>query len=86
MSRFQKQIVKLPNHIRRNYSTICDRLDSGASMRSLGVKKIERFKDGVDCLSIRLSRSHRMVLLMTESGPVPEWIGTHQEYDKWLSR
>lgn len=84
MCTLEKQLRKQPTHIQEHYYDLCRKLEVGIGLRELGAKQIERFKRGARRFSVRLSKSHRMVVLITRRGPIPEWIGTHQEYDKWL--
>jgi hypothetical protein len=86
MCKFHKQLRKLPPYIQSHYLEVCGKIESGVRVQELDAKQLARFKDGVRRLSVRLSSSHRVVLQMTSAGFSPEWIGTHQGYDKWITR
>jgi len=86
MSKFEKQLRKLPSHIRLHCNDIIKAIKGGISVSSLGAKYLECCKGDVRKLSVRLSRSYRLIIEDTESGLNPVWIGSHQEYDKWIRR
>jgi hypothetical protein len=86
MCKLDKQLRKQPPHIRTRFLKLVDGLGRGMKIRNMRAKHLERFKDGERRLSVRLSVSHRAVLMVTENGLVPEWVGTHLEYDIWMRR
>lgn len=86
MCKFEKQLRKQPPHIRSHFNEVCNALKLGINPLSFGAKYLECFKDGIRRLSVRLSRSRRMILQETKGGLIPVWIGNHNEYDKWIRR
>jgi hypothetical protein len=84
MTKIQKELEKMPPSVQASVKKICTKIREGISIRDLGAKPIERFKDSSRYLSIPAAGSYRLIVQRTKTGLVPVWVGTHQKYDKIL--
>lgn len=81
MSKFDKRVKKLPAYIKAKCFEKIEAATQGASWAELDAKKVECCSD---LFSVRLNIDYRLLLRLTTCGLVPEWVGSHQQYDKKL--
>lgn len=84
MSKFQKQLHKLPKQIQYRVYVLLPEIQQGTPIRSLNCKYIEKTKNGQRFLSYPLGMSYRLLLVKNGNRLEPEWVGSHSQYNHIL--
>lgn len=85
MHSFQKQLQRMPNEIKERAIILSNRIKHGESPFELGAKRLRCCKEKFRIISAPIGRRYRLLMLQTDDGIHPCWIGTHESYNKRIS-
>ncbi len=87
MSRFQKRLHRLPQHVQSDVTKVIKALKDGTPLRELEGAFIGRLKrSGQKIYSLKIGKHYRVLCEKAHNGLKPTWVGSHSEYDKVINQ